>query len=204
MKTAPPLSKTTRAQKNAATTEALLTAAAQAFAERGYEATTMEQIAERVGLSKGALYYRYRSKEDLFLALLDERCAAYIAQLEQTPAAGWGAFAEQFLAIVREGTWPRLFFEFVAYASRRPQARRQLVRRTRAVRAAVERVVEQQVARAGAGPAVRAADIALALTALGNGLALEHVADPRGVPDRAFLELPALILAGATHPRRTE
>src|SRR4051794_22957237 len=121
MKTAPPLSKTTRAQKNAATTEALLTAAAQAFAERGYEATTMEQIAERVGLSKGALYYRYRSKEDLFLALLDERCAAYIAQLEQTPAAGWGAFAEQFLAIVREGTWPRLFFEFVAYASRRPR-----------------------------------------------------------------------------------
>jgi len=193
----------TRAEKNAATSEALLAAAAQTFAERGFEATTMDQIAERVGLSKGALYYRYKSKEDLFLALLDERSAAYVAQLEQTPAAGWDAFADQFLAIVREGTWPRLFFEFVAYASRRPQARRQLVKRTRAVRRAIERVVEQQAGQAGVEPVMPAADIALALIALGNGLALEHAADPRGVPDRAFLHLPALILAGATPRRRT-
>ena len=190
-----------RAEKNAATTAALLAAAATTFAERGFEAATMEQIAERVGLSKGALYYRYKTKEDLFLALLDERCAAYVAQLEQTPSLGWSAFAEQFVDVVREGTWPRLFFEFVSYASRRPQTRRRLVKRTRAVRDAIQRVVEQQAARSGTASRVPAADIALALTALGNGLALERVADPHGVPDRAFLELPALILSSAARQR---
>src|SRR3954470_11265903 len=94
----------TRAEKHAATTSALLAAAAETFAERGFEAATMEQIADRVGLSKGALYYRYKTKEDLFLALLDERCARYVAELERTPTVGWGAFADQFRAVVREGT----------------------------------------------------------------------------------------------------
>src|SRR4051794_22994211 len=187
----------TRAEKNAATTSALLDAAAQAFAERGFEATTMDVIAERVGLSKGALYYRYRTKEDLFLALLDERCAAYVAELDRLSTHGWAALAEHFRAVVREGSWPRLFLEFVSYASRHPRARRQLVKRTRALRAALARAIERQAAESGVELPVAAADIALALNALGNGLALERVADPRGVADRAFFELPALVLAGA-------
>ena len=44
----------------------------------------------------------------------------------------------------------------------------------------------------------------LALSALGNGLALESLADPRGVPDRAFVELPALILASVAQPRSNQ
>jgi AcrR family transcriptional regulator len=194
--------KPTRAEKNAATTAALLSAAAATFAERGFEAATMDEIAERVGLSKGALYYRYKSKEDLFLALLDERCAAYISDLERargtgaSAGAGWGAVADQFLSVLRERSWPRLFFEYVSYASRHPHARSQLAKRTRALRRAFERVIEQQAADAGAELPVPAADIALAITALGNGLALERLADPRGVPDRVFAELPALIIGG--------
>ena len=161
----------------------------------------MEEIAERVGLSKGALYCRYKTKEDLFLAMLDARCAAYIAQLERpatadgSPADEWGPLANLFLEVVREGTWPRLFFEFVSYSARSPRARRELVKRTRALRDAMTRLIETQAARAGAEPSIPAADIALALTALGNGLALERLADPRGVPDQSFIELPALIVA---------
>jgi AcrR family transcriptional regulator len=195
-------SRPTRAEKSAATSAALLSAAAATFAERGFGAATMDEIAERVGLSKGALYYRYKSKEDLFLALLDERCAAYVAELERTlgpeasPGAGWGAFSEQFLSALRDGSWPRLFFEYVLYASRDPSARQQLVKRTRALRSAFERVIQQQAAHAGTELPIPAADIALAIAALGNGLALERLADPRGVPDRVFSELPALIIAG--------
>ncbi len=160
----------------------------------------MEEIADRVGLSKGALYYRYKSKEDLFLALLDERCAGYLAQLESppiaegSPAAEWAPLANLFLEVVREGTWPRLYFEFVSYSARSPRARRELVKRTRALRAAMTRLIETQAARAHAELAVPAADIALALTALGNGLALERLADRHAVPDHAFSDLPALIV----------
>jgi AcrR family transcriptional regulator len=164
----------------------------------------MDEIAERVGLSKGALYYRYKTKEDLFLALLDERCAAYLERLERpggagtSPAADWAAVSEHFLQVVREGSWPRLFFEFVAYSSRSPRARRQLVKRTRALRAAITRLVEDQAANAGAELPIAAKDIALAMTAMANGLALERLADPPSVPDRAFAELPGLIIRGTT------
>src|SRR3954466_13754329 len=102
-----------RAEKNAATTAALLGAAAETFAARGYEAATMDEIAERVGFSKGALYYRYKTKEDLFLALLDERCAAYVAQLDgaASPGAGSNVLSEQFLAALRQRRRPRPIFQ---------------------------------------------------------------------------------------------
>jgi AcrR family transcriptional regulator len=197
-----PHKKPTREEKHAATSAALLRAAAATFAERGFGAATMDEIGERAGLTKGALYYRYRSKEDLFLALLDERCAAYVAALDDTladgasPGAGWAAFSQHFMSVLREGSWPRLYLEFVSYASRHPHARRQLAKRTRELRSAFERVIERQAAESGTELPLPAADIALAITALGNGIALERLADPRGVPDRVAAELPALLIAG--------
>ncbi len=200
--------KRSRAEKNEATTSALFAAAAETFAERGFEVATMDEIAERAGLSKGALYYRFKTKEDLFLALLDQRCSAYLEHLERpadavdSSTAEWAPLATMFLRVAREGTWPRLFFEFVSYSSRSARARRELVKRTRALRGAMKRMIEAQAAQASADLPVSAADIALALTALGNGLALERLADPQTVPDRAFVELPALIIGAATAPRR--
>lgn len=204
MESAAVRSKPTRAEKNEATTSALLAAAAETFAQRGFEAATMEEIAERVGLSKGALYYRYKSKEDLFFALLDRRCAAYLERLEggghpsSSPPAGWGPLAGVFVDVVREGTWPRLFFEFVSYASRSPRARRELPKRTRALREAMQKLIEAQAAEAGLDLPVPAEDIALVVTALANGLALERLADPRTVPDRAFVDLPGLVIGSVT------
>src|SRR5436305_368181 len=53
--------------------EALLEAALQVFAERGYRDSSVDDIAERAGYSKGALYWHFSSKDDLFFALLEER-----------------------------------------------------------------------------------------------------------------------------------
>lgn len=49
----------------------IIQAAAVLFAERGYLATSMRDIAERVGLLGGSLYHHVRSKEDLFVAVHD-------------------------------------------------------------------------------------------------------------------------------------
>jgi AcrR family transcriptional regulator len=50
----------------------LLEAAATLFAERGYRATSMNDLASRVGLSKPAIYHYTRSKEDLLVELYTE------------------------------------------------------------------------------------------------------------------------------------
>lgn len=47
--------------------EQILDAAEALFIEKGYEAARINDIAERAGLSKGAIYFRYESKRDLFI-----------------------------------------------------------------------------------------------------------------------------------------
>jgi AcrR family transcriptional regulator len=49
---------------------AILTVAAEEFAEHGYEAASYNRIIERSGLSKGALYYYFVDKEDLYATVL--------------------------------------------------------------------------------------------------------------------------------------
>lgn len=47
----------------------ILEAAATAFNERGYDATSIDDVADRLGASKGRIYHYYRSKADIFLDL---------------------------------------------------------------------------------------------------------------------------------------
>ena len=59
--------------------EQILSSAAQLFIEHGYYGLSMRQIAESVGVTKAALYYHFKDKEDLFLAILK----AYLERVER-------------------------------------------------------------------------------------------------------------------------
>jgi AcrR family transcriptional regulator len=58
--------------------------ALQLFAEQGYEQTSLREIAERLGVTKAALYYYYKSKEDIVRDLVED----YMAQIDELIA--WG------------------------------------------------------------------------------------------------------------------
>jgi AcrR family transcriptional regulator len=63
----------------------ILEVAAELFTDRGYEATSLREIAERLGITKAALYYHFRSKDDILRALLEpigEVLAQLVARLE--------------------------------------------------------------------------------------------------------------------------
>ncbi len=62
---------------------AILDAAQEAFDVRGYEAATMEEVAEKAGVSKGTLYNYFQNKEDLFAKVFSERLSGDQAELEQ-------------------------------------------------------------------------------------------------------------------------
>jgi AcrR family transcriptional regulator len=58
--------------------------ALQLFAEQGYEKTSLREIAERLGVTKAALYYYFKSKEDIVASLVED----YMAELDELIA--WG------------------------------------------------------------------------------------------------------------------
>ena len=60
----------TRAERKARTREQLIEAALRSFQAKGFAATTLEQIAEEAGVTTGAVYSNFSSKEDLFLELV--------------------------------------------------------------------------------------------------------------------------------------
>lgn len=65
------MARVTRAASKARTRERLLGEAQRLFRERGYAATSLEQIAEAADVTKGAIYGHFSSKEDLLLSAVD-------------------------------------------------------------------------------------------------------------------------------------
>jgi AcrR family transcriptional regulator len=59
--------------------------AVELFTEQGYDKTSLREIAERLNVTKAALYYHFRSKEDIVASLVDD----YVSQIDELIA--WGA-----------------------------------------------------------------------------------------------------------------
>jgi len=60
----------------------ILAAAARLFRERGYHATSMQDLAEAVGMQRGSFYYYIRTKEDLLFRLMQEAMEAFIVAVK--------------------------------------------------------------------------------------------------------------------------
>jgi TetR/AcrR family fatty acid metabolism transcriptional regulator len=69
----------------------ILEAARQAFASSGYHRTLVDDVAREAGVSKGAVYVHFPSKEDLFLALLDDAAGTLAERVTSAIGAAQGA-----------------------------------------------------------------------------------------------------------------
>jgi AcrR family transcriptional regulator len=80
----------------------ILTTAAALFGERGYDAVSLEDVAERLDVTKGSLYYYFASKDELVTAAIETLGNEWTARLERLPAATAGTPAERLRALIRE------------------------------------------------------------------------------------------------------
>ncbi len=78
----------TQAERTSATRRALLDAARDQFAERGYTGTGREQVAAAAGVTRGALYHHFGTKEGLFRAVVEELEAGLAEQVATAATAG--------------------------------------------------------------------------------------------------------------------
>ena len=138
-----------RAEARGTARERLLDAAAEVFAERGYRAASVEDIAAAAGVTKGAVYWNFDSKEDVFFALIEERVDRRARELmgvtEHAPretataplvSRGVSSFADEQQALVM------LLQEYWSLAVRDPALRDGYVQRQRALRGRLAEALE--------------------------------------------------------------
>lgn len=114
------------------TRELLLRAAETIFVKDGYEGAELGEIARLAGRTKGAIYDHFKSKEDIFLALVEERTQRAKAEMEQT--LGNSKSKQQNLVKLRElclgwiedREFGLLLLEFKLFAFRHPECKDRL------------------------------------------------------------------------------
>jgi len=191
-----PLRRLTRSEKQAATRTALLDSAAEVFTRRGYEAATVEEIAESAGFSRGAFYSNYDSKEELFLTIIesqiDGRLQEIAAAFQEGETAGdrirsGGRFLDSL--VVKDRQWCLLYMEFWARAVRDPKLRRRFAAQYDAWRTGIAQIIESQSEQLGIEVDAPPYELASALIALFEGQVLQRMIDPKRFDEGFFTRL---------------
>jgi AcrR family transcriptional regulator len=192
-----------RAAARGTARERLLDAAAAVFADRGYRAASVDDIAAAAGLTKGAVYWNFEGKEELFVALIEERVDRRAHELigvtESAPrevataplvSRGLSSLVDEQQALVR------LIDEYWGLAVRDEQLRKRYVERQRKLRDHLARALEARHRTTGVPLTVPAERLATGIIALATGLAQERIADPEAAPEELLGEMLSLIYDG--------
>jgi len=166
--------------------EKIIQAAIESFAKTGFDRTKMEDIAKRLGLSKGTIYLYFDSKEDLFLAICehniqegDKEDAGLFLKKENVASD-----AEQIYDNIRsrEQGNDRVMLEMVAESARNPKLKKAMYELHIKLHEHIMQGVRYKIEEGFLKKEVDAASLAIALVALYDGLAVNRML---GVSDAA-------------------
>lgn len=197
----------TRDEQRARTRRELLAAARDTFAAKGFHATSVDDVAEAAGYTKGAVYSNFASKEELFLALFDASIRDTVVALDQVllvpPAERFAALADQRESVAFfSPQWQLLEAEFTLYAARNPHLQPTLARRQAELRAAIATRVQRHLDDTSTSSPHDPADLARLLGAAVDGLTMQQLADGEDAPDfgRLLRLLAEIVFRGAAQP----
>lgn len=103
------------------TRQEIIAAARKVFAERGVSRTTLEQIATEAGVTRGAIYWHFKNKPDLFFAMMEQVSPPLIDRIDVAlPASDPGdplrniqASMNEIVRLLREDVTARTTFEII-------------------------------------------------------------------------------------------
>jgi AcrR family transcriptional regulator len=193
----------TQGERRAETRQRLLDAAADLFADRGVESSSVDAIAEAADRTSGAIYDHFGGKEGILFALLEgwvDDVAAVItaelvaaATLDERLAALWRAISHP----PGDDRWIRLEHELWSYAARNERAREHLARRYAAAAASVDEAVAEWAADDGRAAPPRPTGAAVIGTLL--GLEMMRRIDPSAIDDRTAVDTLRGAIAAPSH-----
>jgi AcrR family transcriptional regulator len=163
----PPTRPALRARYEARRSE-VVAAAAELFAERGYDGTSMSELTEATGLAAGGLYHYIEGKDDLLIAICDELLEPLLARAreivaaETPPVSQLRELVEAWVAHVVEHRHHMLVFT----QERQAIERQPRWRHVRSQRKAFEKILDDLLARGESDGSMTFADRRLSLLAL--------------------------------------
>ena len=195
--------RTARAQGREARDE-LLTAALRVFARRGYRQAGVDEIAAAAGYSKGALYWHFSGKEELLLALLEERIDApmreMVALLESAPPdrdMSMEASREFARRLSSRRDAVLLEREYWSLAIRDPELRARYTERQTELRGTLAGALEARARHLGTPDLpMPAEDVARVVMSIIGGLSVDELVEPGSVRAELLGETLALVYAG--------
>jgi len=188
-------SSTRQADRTRATRWKLLGAAKRIFAQDGFEAARLEDIAATAGYTRGAFYANFDSKEDIFFALLEEwvreRIESVTRALHRHSRAveNLAELRKHYALVARDRRLVLISMEFKLYALRHPEAHARLRSRHRRIRASFGALLSELMQSLGKPLPVEYPAASTCLSAVAEGLLLEHLVDPKTLSDAAVRQV---------------
>src|SRR4051812_3816664 len=185
-----PSKRLTRPEQQAQTRSRLMRAAAKLFSRKGMQGTSIEEVAQEAGYTKGAFYANFRSKEELFLAMLDERFGERLEEVERAfasdespPEQARHAAGEFARSIRADPDHDRLFLEFASYALQEPAFRQELLSRFETLRARLADIYTRRMEAYGIEPPVPVDQMVRMVIAMADGWSLWGLLEPEAAGD---------------------
>jgi len=174
----------------------LLAAARNLFMKNGYEETTTEQIARKAGLTKGALYFHFKNKEEILFDLVREMNQESISAVQSIPhgKANPVCLLRALLAANPEATTADVsnYLDFWAQASKIPRIRRYI----RNCHDDFHRAIDNRIDRGFAPTRRDRHDLAVMILAMHDGLAVRKMLGHKDVDFSRQLKLFAAMIRG--------
>ncbi len=179
-------------ERSDATRARLIRAAEKIFARDGFEAAKLEEIAAEAGYTRGAFYANFKSKEDLFFALLEGEIASRIDNIERLmksvrdPADKLKVFREFLFTIAQDRRWSLISLEFKLFAVRHPEVKARLAAMNRRLVRPRVNILREITAGSTRKLPLSPSAVAISMSAAINALALEHMLDRGVIPEMAL------------------
>lgn len=208
MPTKPP-GRRTREEIRSDNDQRLLDAGREVFLAKGFHGASLDQVSAAAGLTKGAVYARFDSKAELFLALLERHIAQRLAEMRRSagdlksPIEAARATARQWMKRTSaERDWSLLTLEFRLYAARDPVLLKRYRSLHDSLRMGISQLISSSFDRLGQPPPYAPETMARLSLAMGNGLALERWVESSGDHARLLEELFEALVEGRLLPAR--
>ncbi|MDT5336575.1 MAG: hypothetical protein QOD90_2080 [Mycobacterium sp.] len=179
--------KWTRERRAERTRTLLIDAAEDEFARKGFDAASLEDIADSAGYTRGAIYSHFgaKAKEDLFFAVSDRFWQRYfdnfseLRSLSLPMGAELDRIAERWRDLSRSGgaKHAALGHEFILYLSRNPAARERVAAKRREVVETLTQFIVEGVDKLGATLSIPAETLAQLLISTSDGVILASEID---------------------------